>query len=52
VDDSKTESTEKIRTDAIPADQHCQFVRLTFTAQPDGQPAAIADVKIDGKHWP
>jgi catechol 2,3-dioxygenase-like lactoylglutathione lyase family enzyme len=52
VDDSKTESAEKIRTDAIPADQHCQFVRLTFTALPDGQPAAIADVKIDGKHWP
>jgi beta-galactosidase len=51
-DDSKTESTAKIRTDTIPADQHCQFVRLTFTALPGGQSAAIADVKIEGKHWP
>jgi hypothetical protein len=52
VDNSKTESTEKIRTDTIPANQHCQFVRLTFTSLPSGRPAAIADVKIDGKHWP
>ena len=52
VDQTKTESTERVRTDAIPADRHCQFVRLTFTALPPGQPASIADVKIEGKHWP
>jgi hypothetical protein len=52
VDDSKTESVEKVRTDAIPAGTHCQIVRIAFTALPDGQPAGIADVKIDGKHWP
>jgi hypothetical protein len=52
VDQSQTESTAQVRTDAIPADRHCQFVRLTFTALPEGKPAAIADVKIEGKHWP
>ena len=52
VDQSKTESTEKVRTDLLPSDCHCQFVRLTFTALPNHQPAAIADVRIEGKHWP
>ena len=52
VDQSNTPSTDKVRTDPIPADHHCQFVRITFTALPPGQPAAIADVKITGNHWP
>jgi hypothetical protein len=52
VDQTQTENTEKVRTDPIPTDRHCQFVRLTFTALPVGRSAAIADVKIDGKHWP
>ena len=52
VDQSNTLSTEKVRTDVIPADRHCQFVRITFTGLPKGQRAAIADVKIEGIHWP
>jgi len=52
VDQSNTQSMEKVRTDTIPPDQHFQMVRITFTAVPAGQRAAIADVKIDGKHWP
>jgi alpha-L-fucosidase len=52
VDQSNTQSTEKIRTDAIGADRHCQFVRITFAGLPEGQRAAIADVKIAGQHWP
>ena len=52
VDDSQTDSTEKRRTDAISAGQHWQIVRITFNGMPNGQSAGIADVKIDGKHWP
>jgi hypothetical protein len=52
VDQSGTESAEQVRIDPIPGDQHCQFVRLTITQLPVGRPAAIADVKIEGKHWP
>lgn len=52
VDDSNTTSTDKVRTDAIPGAHHCQFVRITLTSLPSGQPAAIADVKILGKQWP
>lgn len=52
VDRSQTDSAEQVRTDRIPADQHCQLVRLTFTALPAGQPASIAGVKIEGQHWP
>jgi len=47
VDDSKTDSAKKTRTDTIPAGQ-----RITFTGLPNAQPAAMADVKIEGKHWP
>ncbi len=52
VDQTATGSAAKVRTDAIPGSPHCQFVRVTFTAVPAGQPAAIADVKIEGQHWP
>jgi hypothetical protein len=52
VDQSNTQSTAKTRTDAILGNRHCQFVRITFTALPPGQPATIADVKIEGQHWP
>jgi hypothetical protein len=52
VDRSQTKLTDKVRTDPIPANQHWQMVRLTFTGLPAGQPAAIADVKMEGKHWP
>jgi hypothetical protein len=52
VDQSNTQSLEKVRLDAIPGDRHCQFVRLTFTGVPAGQRAAISDVRIEGKHWP
>lgn len=52
VDHSKTESTEKVRTDLPPSDSHCQFLRITLIALPNHQPAAIADIKIEGKHWP
>jgi hypothetical protein len=52
VDQSQTESAEQVRTDAIPGNRHCQFVRVSFTALPKGQPAAIAEVRIEGKHWP
>jgi hypothetical protein len=52
VDNSDTQSTQRVRTDEITGDPHFQFVRITFTALPNGEPAAIADVKIDGKHWP
>jgi hypothetical protein len=51
-DESKSASTEKVRTEAITGDQHPQFVRITFTGLPPGQKAAIADVKIEGKHFP
>jgi hypothetical protein len=52
VDQSKTASTEKVRTEAIAGGQHPQFVRITFTGLPAGQKAALADVKIEGKHFP
>jgi hypothetical protein len=52
VDQTKSESTAPTRTDPVPAGRHCQFLRLTFTALPNGQRAAIADLKIEGKHWP
>jgi hypothetical protein len=42
----------KTRTDANPAGQHWQILRITFTGLPNGPTAAIADVKIDGKHRP
>jgi hypothetical protein len=52
VDDSKSKSTDKERTDEIAGDRHCQFVRITFTELPEGQPAAVSEVRIAGKHWP
>jgi hypothetical protein len=52
VDQTKTQGAEKVRTDAIPADRHRQFVRITFTALPEGQRAAISNVRIEGQHWP
>jgi hypothetical protein len=52
IDQTKTPSVEPTRTDVIPAGRHCQFVRITFTALPAGQPAAIANIFIQGKHWP
>ena len=52
IDQTKTASVEPTRTDLIPAGRHCQFVRITFTALPAGQPAAIANIFIQGKHWP
>jgi beta-galactosidase len=52
VDQSNTQSADKVRSDVIPAGTHCQFVRITFTGLPEGKRAAIADVKIEGKHWP
>ena len=51
-DQTQTNSTEQVRTDVLPPDRHCQFVRLTFTGLPPGQTAAIAEVKIQGQHWP
>jgi glycosyl hydrolase family 2/F5/8 type C domain-containing protein len=52
VDQTGTQSTDKVRTDPIPGDHHVQVVRLTFTGLPPGQRAALADVTIEGKHWP
>jgi arabinogalactan endo-1,4-beta-galactosidase len=52
VDNSGASSSKKARTDEIPGDVHFQFVRITFTGMPANQPAAIADVKVNGKHWP
>jgi hypothetical protein len=37
---------------ALPDQTHCQFVRINFSALPGSQPAAIAEVEIDGTHWP
>jgi hypothetical protein len=51
-DQTQTSSPEQVRTDVLPPDRHCQFVRLTFTGLPPGQTAAIAEVKIQGQHWP
>ena len=51
-DQTQSESVAQTRADAIPSDHHWQQVRITFTALPPGQPAAIAEVKITGKHWP
>jgi len=51
-DDTANTSTEITRTDPIPGEPHCQFVRITFTALPKGQPAAIANVVIEGRHYP
>jgi hypothetical protein len=52
VDRSQTERTEPVRRDEVPNDPHCQFVRIAFTAVPPGQPAALAEVEIEGQHWP
>jgi hypothetical protein len=52
VDQTRSNSSDKIRTDPIAGNQHCQFIRFLFTDLPAGQPAAIADVKIYGQHWP
>jgi hypothetical protein len=42
VDQTQTESVAITR----------EFVRITVTALPEGRPAAIATVKIEGSHWP
>lgn len=52
VDQTETTSTDKSRTDAIPGDRPARIVRLTFPTLPPGQPAALADVKIEGMHAP
>jgi hypothetical protein len=52
VDQTKSESTAKSRTDVIPGNQHARIVRIVLTALPNGQSAAIADVKIEGQLWP
>jgi hypothetical protein len=52
VDQTKTESAAKSRTDVIPGNQHARIVRIVLTALPNGQSAAIADVKIEGQLWP
>jgi hypothetical protein len=52
VDNSRTRSSKRVRVDAIPNQTHCQFVRITFTAEPTNEPAAIAEVQVGGTHWP
>jgi beta-galactosidase len=52
VDQTRTESTAAVRRDAIPGGRPWQFVRITFTGLPPGQPAAVAEVRLTGQHWP
>jgi hypothetical protein len=52
VDQTRTESTAAVRRDAISGDRPWQFVRITFTGLPPGQPAAVAEVRLAGQHWP
>jgi alpha-L-fucosidase len=52
VDQTQTASTDKIRTDPCAKNDHCQFVRVTFTGLPPGQPAAVAEIKMFGSYSP
>jgi hypothetical protein len=52
VDQTRTESIAALRRDAIPGGRPWQFVRITFTGLPPGQPAAVAEVRLTGQHWP
>jgi hypothetical protein len=52
VDNTNTKSNDQVRKDNISGDPHFQFVRITLTALPPGQPAAISDVKVIGRRWP
>jgi hypothetical protein len=48
VDRSDRPDTGQVRRDVLPGSPHCQFVRITFAEGP----AAIAEVRIEGRHWP
>jgi len=45
-------STAKVRQDPCAKNDHCQFVRITFTALPPGQPATLPEVSIQAKPSP
>jgi len=51
-DQTQNASTEKVRTDPCAKNDHCQFVRLTFTALRPGQLAAIGEIKMFGNYSP
>ncbi len=49
---SQSTGTGPVRTDACAKNDHSQFVRVTFTGLPPGQPAAIAEIKMFGNYSP
>jgi hypothetical protein len=52
LDESKTTSTDKTRTESFPEKKNCEMIRVTFTGLPAGEPAAIAEVKVLGRDVP
>ncbi len=48
VDRSQTSETEKIRSDAFPKPVTARFVRITFTALPAGESAALSEMEAFG----
>jgi hypothetical protein len=51
-DQTQTAFTDKIRTDTCAKNDHCQFVRMTFTGLPPGRAAAVAEMKMSGNYSP
>ena len=51
-DQTQTTSTAIVREDSCAKNDHCQFIRLTFTNLPPGQPAALFEVSVRGQPSP
>jgi len=51
-DQTQTTSTAIVREDLCAKNEHCQFIRLTFTNLPPGQPAALFEVSVRGQPSP
>jgi len=51
-DETQTTATDQVRTDPCAKNDHCQFVRITFTGLPSGQVPAVAEIKMTGNYSP
>jgi len=49
VDQTRTLSVDKSRTDAVVPAVTGRFVRVTFTGLPAGKPAALTEIEIVGR---
>jgi hypothetical protein len=51
-DETQSTSTARVRQDLCAKNEHCQFIRLTFTGLPPGQPAELPEVTVQAKPSP